>query len=78
MLSQNKDQLKNVIIIKITAGFWYINRYLVTRLMEVIILLYAAVVWFYVYASVLNFTSKRDTNKMQTVKLITRIWKPVM
>lgn len=78
MLSQNKDQLKNVIIIKITAGFWYINRYLVIRLMEVIILLYAAVVWFYVYGSVLNFTSKRDTNKMQTVKLITRIWKPVM
>lgn len=47
MLSQNEDQLQNVIIIEIIASFCYINRHLVTRLMEAIILLGSAVVWLY-------------------------------
>lgn len=43
----NKDQLENVITIKIIAIFCYINRYLVTALMEAIILLCSVVVWQY-------------------------------
>lgn len=69
MLSPNEDQLQNVIIIKIIAGFCYINRHLVTRLMEAIILLCSAVVWLYLELLCKELLHiKRNTDKMQWFK----------
>lgn len=45
LLPQNKDQRQKVIVVKTIAAFYHINRNLVSRFIEAIILLYSAVIW---------------------------------
>lgn len=78
MLSQNKDQRQNVIIIKIIAGFCYINRHLVTRLIEAIIPLCSAVIWLYLELCVRSVLHVKRDIKMQTVKRTIKVWKPAI
>lgn len=78
-LSQNKDkdQLQDVIIIKIIAGFCCINRPLVMRLMEAIILLFSVVLWLNLALWAGLCYMLGGTDKMQTIKITARVWKPV-